>query len=93
MGMSTHVIGFRPPDERWHQMKNAHDALLAAGLPLTTEIELFFENCHPDPSGQEVDIERTPAVKEWSDEHRSGFEIDIRKLPPECYIVRVYNSW
>lgn len=93
MGMSTHVIGFRPPDERWHQMKSAYDALKKAGLEIPDEIGRFFDWESPDPSGQEVKLKKGDHYSEWNEDSRSGYEIDIRKLPPETHIIRVYNAW
>lgn len=93
MAMTTHAVGFRPPDAEWDKMKLAWDACEAAGAPIPDVVLAFFD--HEDPGtkpGQEVNIEE--AVSEWSDEYSNeGHDIDLRKLPPTVKIVRVYNSY
>lgn len=32
MSMSLNVMGFKPPDEKWKQMKAAYEACCAAGV-------------------------------------------------------------
>jgi hypothetical protein len=93
MGMSTHVQGFRPPDDKWKAMKAIWDACEAAKVPPPAAVAEFFGHTAPDPAGVEVNIERTPACRPWSDESRSGFEVDVSKLPPGLTIVRFYNSY
>jgi len=94
MGMSTHVIGFRPPDERWQQMKAVWDSCQAAGLPVPKEVTEFFGWGDPDSAGVEVDLfSFKPCAREWRDETREGFEVDVAALPPDVKIIRFYNSW
>jgi hypothetical protein len=96
MGMSTHVVGFKPPDEKWQKMFAALQACAAAGVDVPDEVERFFEYDEPDPTGVRVP-EKTliaaGAVAEWSDQYRQGFEINVAKLPKDVTVVRVYNSW
>ena len=94
MGMSTHVVGFRPPDKKWLKMKAAYEACEAADIAVPDDIEDFFDGEGPsDKPGMEVQIKRTEAVKEWSDDSRSGYEIDVTKLPKDVTVIRVYNSF
>lgn len=92
MGMSTHVVGFRPPDEKWNRMKAAWQSCQAAGVPPPKEVSQFFEDIDPgDRPGAEVDL--GDACQEYSAEMIRGYEIDISKLPKDVRIIRVYNSW
>ena len=93
MGMDTHVIGIVPPDARWKQMKKVWDTCQDAGIQQPKEVLEFFNYETPDPAGVELEIEETPAVEEWSDASRQGFEVHIDRLPPHVKIVRFYNSW
>jgi len=93
MSMSTHVIGFRPPDDRWRQMKAVYDASKAAGIDPPQVVQAFFEYGPPDEAGVEVDLDGSDAVREWKDDSSLGFEIDVRNLPPDLHILRFYNSW
>lgn len=93
MAMTTHAVGFRPTDAEWNKMKAAWDACEEAGAPIPDVVSAFFD--HEDPSdkpGQEVNIKE--AVSYWNDEFSNvGYEIDVRKLPPNVNIIRVYNSY
>jgi hypothetical protein len=93
MSMSTHVIGFRPPDEKWQAMKAVWDACAATQVRVPDEVVKFFNGSSPDPSGVEIRIDNSPAVKEYRADMVDGYEIDITKLPPGLTIIRVYNSY
>lgn len=96
MGMSTSVVGFRPPDEQWKKMKKAWDACQEAGIDPPREVDQFFGGEPPDDAGVEVsrtELEKMGAVKQYSDDSVSGYEIDVTKLPKDLKIIRVYNSW
>jgi hypothetical protein len=87
--MSTHVIGFVPPDERWQEMKAVWDACKAAAIDVPAEVENFFDGADPDPAGQEVSL---PA-REWSGRGRGGYELDVAAIPSQVRTIRFYNSW
>jgi phage terminase large subunit GpA-like protein len=89
MGMSTHVVGYGPPDERWRQMKAIWDGCKAARIPVPDEVEKFFGYSPPDDKGVEITIQATA----WSDGDREGYEIEVAKIPPQCSVIRFYNSW
>lgn len=92
--MSTHVVGFRPPDEKWRRMKAVWDACLQAEIEPPENVNDFFEGRTPDPAGVEVSLTGfTPIAREWMDETRSGYEINVDDLPDGVKIVRFYNSW
>jgi hypothetical protein len=93
MSMSTHVCGFKPPDEKWRKMKAVWDSCVAAGLPLPDGVEKFFEYCGPDESGVRVEIEKNAAVNKYQGNASSGFEVDLTKLDPDVKIIRFWNGW
>lgn len=93
MGMSTHVQGIRPADDRWRAMKSVWDSCKAAGVTPPAEVDLFFEGEDPDPAGVVIDLDRHASTREWSDEYRSGYEVVLSELPPEVTVIRFYNSW
>lgn len=93
MGMSTHIVGFKPADEKWQQMKEALEACRRADVEVPDEIDQFFNYEDPDEAGVRVEIEDTDAVSEWHDEAGSGYDIDVSKLPTDVTLVRVWNSW
>jgi hypothetical protein len=92
MGMSTHVVGFRPADDEWYRKTAAYRACADAGVAIPAELETFFGGEDPlDQPGYEVNIKA--AVSPYSADSRSGYDIDLSKLPPGLKIVRVYNSY
>lgn len=93
MGMSTHVVGIKPPDKVWKTMKEAWDACELAKVTIPEEILEFFNGEKPDPAGVVVEIEDSPAVSEYHEEGVEGFEVKIDKLPKDVTVVRFYNSY
>jgi hypothetical protein len=96
MGMSTHVKGFKPPGEKWQQMKAVYDACMAANIEVPGEVSGYFEDGTPDPNGVEIresELTAAGALRDWKDDNRDGFEIDVTKLPADVTVIRFYNSW
>ena len=91
MSMSTHVIGFVPPDDDWRRHKAVWDACDAAGVAMPQETRDFFQDEPPDEAGVEVCLKG--AIRPWNDKSRSGFEVIVEKLPPHVKIIRFYNSF
>lgn len=91
MSMSTHVVGFRPPDEKWRKMKAVYDSCQSAGIDIPDEVDEYFNGETPDEAGVEVEIDSI--LEEWGDDSRQGYQIDIAKLPKNVKILRFYNSW
>lgn len=89
MSMSTHVIGFKPPDAKWKKMKEVWDACEKAGIDPPKEVSEFFNYENPDENGVEVELD----AAEWGDDGRQGYEIEVSKLPKGVTIIRFYNSW
>lgn len=94
MGMSTHIVGFRPPDEKFMAFKAIYELCEKSGVTVPDEVEDFFEGEAPDDHGVKVDLDGyTSCVKEWSDEYGSGYELTVPDLPKDVTVVRFYNSW
>ena len=92
MGMSTHVVGFRPPDERWNAMKAIWESCETAGVHIPEDVEKFFG--HESPSNRPgAEVELGEALTDYSEDSCDGYELDITKLPKDVRIVRFYNSY
>lgn len=92
MSMSTHVIGFIPPDEQWQKMKAIYDACIDANVKIPKEVGEFFDYVNPkDMPGREVDIKKS--IRPYSANSREGFTVDITSLPKNVKWVRFYNSY
>lgn len=97
MSMSTHVVGFHPPDEKWKKMKAVWDACKAAGVGAPLDVERFFNGEAPDDAGVETSLDNYqkphPACTSYMAPGKSGYEIDLSKLPTNITKIRFYNSW
>ena len=97
MGMSTHVVGFHPPDDAWRRMKSVWDSCRAAGVEVPEEVKRFFAWNEPDEAGVCVNLcGSAPAVEPWSKNDSEGFEVDLERLRemfPSLTKIRFYNSW
>ena len=94
MSMTTYVVGFRPADEKWKQMKKIWDSCEEAGIDVPKEVDDFFESDAPDEAGVEIRLNAKTGYKEWSDGNgRDGIEITLAKLPKDVTVIRFVNSW
>ena len=89
MSMSSHVIGFKPPDEKWRQMKLVYDTCKTAGVDVPETVSEFFNYETPDDMGVEVEI----PVHEYSDDMQEGFEVYVSELPADVKVIRFYNTY
>ena len=87
MSMSTSIVGFRPPDEKWRKMKKVWDSCSTAGIEPPEEVSKFFEWEPPDDAGVEINLEGTSAVREYNAESRYGYEVVIAELRDYTLIV------
>ncbi len=98
MSMSTYVVGFREPDEKWLKMKAIWDACRLADVDPPDEVETFFGHTRPDAAGVLVAIganygDLHPCCTPFNADAAQGFEVDISKLPTQITKLRFYNSW
>lgn len=92
MGMSMHVLGIKPPDDRWQKMRAVWEACEAAGINAPDEVVRFFEYRAPDPRGVIVELDPV-AVSEYRAESSEGFDVDLSKLDPAITVIRFYNAY
>lgn len=89
MSMSTHVIGFKPPDQKWHLMKAVYDACELAEVAPPSEVSNYFDHQEPDAAGVEVEIPH----EAWVDDMRKGIQVDLSKITSDVKVIRFYNSY
>lgn len=96
MGMSTHVVGFRPPDEKWRKMKAVWEACEAAGQEIPENVSNFFEGEAPDECGVEVlqgQLEKVGAIRRYKTLDTDGYEVVVASLPADVKIIRFMNCY
>ena len=82
------VTGFRPPDEKWQEMKKVWDACASARIRPPKEVTDFFNNERPDSKGVEIDLNAHKCRGEYSRDMVDGVEIDLTKLPEGITLLR-----
>jgi len=92
MSESVHVVGFKPPDDKWKKMKAVWDACKKANITPPEDVLDFFEHIEPDPLGVKVELEETSAAEEYTEEMKWGWEINVAKLPKDVTVLRFYVS-
>lgn len=92
MSMSTSVIGYRDPDEKWLKMKKVYDACVEGGIEPPEEVHEFFGWEEPTDYGIEVDLKK---ICEKYNRHNGedGWKIEISKLPPNIKYICFINSY
>lgn len=89
----SEVIGFKSPDEKWRKMKAIWDACNKAEVQVPNDVLKYFNYSPPDERGVEVELKDTPCCTEYKEEMCDGFEIDMKKLPPDLTHIRFYISY
>lgn len=91
MGMSTRVVGFRPPDDKWNKMRAIYIACVAADVEIPEQVMDFFNGEKPDPSGVEVNLDNI--LKGFKMDGAEGFELELAHVPFGVSAIRFFNSW
>ena len=89
MSMSTRVVGFVPPDEKFRKMLAVWNACKTAKVPVPRDVEEFFDDRDPDENGMEVDV----PVTKWNTEYQQGYELKVADIPKNVSVIRFFNSW
>lgn len=89
--MSTHVVGFKPPDGTWFKMRTVYYACKDAGIKIPAEVQEFFGDEAPDPAGVEVDLSH--CILPYQDDMKDGYELDLSRVPEHVTTIRFWNSY
>lgn len=93
MGMSTHVVGIRPRDEKYVDMLTIWAACKKMNVEIPKDVRSYF-NDEPPAVGGGVIVELSKkSVSKYSEESRDGLDVDLSNLPPDVKILRFYNSY
>jgi len=85
--MSSYVVGFVPPDEKFKQMKKVYDTCTEAGVDVPSEVWEFFDHDVPNDAGVSVNIDKF--VEEISPHDcADGWQIDLDTLAKEMPHVK-----
>ena len=96
---TLYLMGFKPPDEKWKKMKAIWDACEAAKVDPPRKVEEFFDGEPPEDTGVALELGKgydkkgLDILREYSDEMKSGYEFDLKDLPPDVKTIRAYIGW
>lgn len=98
MGMTSYVIGIRPPDDKYKKMLAVYNACITANIVIPDEITDFFNGQDPDPAEVHIDLKDTgknPCVLNYYDVegNSQGLEVVLDRLPKDIRILRFVNSF
>jgi len=94
-----HLIGIKPPDEKWLRMKRVWDSCVEAGVSPPKPVTDFFGHSDPDDAGVVVELssysadKQHPCCEDWMADMGSGFEVELAKLPPDVKRLRFWVSY
>ena len=90
MGVSYHIIGIKPADEKYNQMKTIYELCESANVSIPKEVREFFSGTTPGTRGLETylsEMEPDPLVIEDTSEDDYRLIVDLRKLPDDIKIL------
>tara|TARA_Y100000310_G_scaffold345655_1_gene467795 strand:+ start:14815 stop:15081 length:267 start_codon:yes stop_codon:yes gene_type:complete len=88
--MTTHVVGFKPPDKKWKEMKAVWDACNDANIKIPDDVCEYFGEEDPDDEGVSVKLK----IMDWSNEYsEDGYELKVSDIPEDVKVIRFYNSY
>ena len=103
--MSMRVIGFRPADDRYRQMKAVLDACRQAKIEPPAAVKEFFPRWTEDEAMPDHGVtvalgadwlkqgDLAAGVTHWKSDMEDGFEVDLRAIDPTIKVLRFYNSY
>lgn len=97
MGMSTYVQAFRDMDGEFKRMIEAKEFCDERKLSYPIEVETYFKRCAGENrtylEAEFLQVNTNLWVKDWKDDCREGFEIEVKDIPTEVKTIRFVNSW
>lgn len=88
MGMSTHVIGLKPPNDKHKKMLEVYKNCRDLNIVVPEEVKIYFYQCEPREEEVTIDIPN----KEWSENTSQVIEINLDEIDKDIRIIRFYNS-
>jgi len=94
--MSTHVIGFKPPDTKWKLMRSIWESCEEANVTIPEDVYDFFNGEKPQEDGVKVSQKQladADAIRHYKGDMEQGYEILVDMIPSDIKIIRVYNAF
>ena len=86
MGLTINIVGIKPANKKWKEMKAVYDTCVTANIPIPEEVVDFFEGEIPLDDGMEVPL---VSHMEYGDTE-DYYTIDLEGLPKGVTSIRVW---
>lgn len=93
MGMHSHVIGIRPPNDEYQKKVTAWKACVAANIDVPQELMDYFEGEGPREGGMQLNLEDHHCCEIFNEEMKDGFTIELEHVPEGVKFIRFYNAY
>lgn len=93
MSESFHAYAIQELDEESQNMSDIWHACVRAKVDVPDEVIDFFGSQGPHDKGRPVSLDSHECCNNYSDDMKTGLEIDIEKLPPNVKIIRFFVSY
>lgn len=93
MGVSYYVLGIKPADEKFRQMKAAYHACEKAGVKIPKEIYDFFNGDRPNEKGVQVYLDSDGPFVSVDGDDDFRLTVDLEKLPKDIKILQFVVSY
>jgi hypothetical protein len=97
MSMSTYIQAFRDFDSKWNEMMKIKLLCDKNKISYPKEVSDYFgEEAEESQSYLEQELNKIDTkkwTKEWNEDSRQGFEIEVKDIPKEVKTIRFVNSY
>ncbi len=90
MGMSIHIVGVRPKNEKYKEMEKIWNLCLENRISIPVEVEEFFNGERP---GEDILVDLEKLASEHRSDTEDGFEIKVKDIPEGIESIRFFNSY
>ena len=97
MSMSTHVVAFRDMDGEFARMLQIKRLCDESHVSYPKEVDVYFGNEAGEDEAYlrdtKLEVPLGDALKEWSEDSASGYEVEVSRIPSDVKTIRFSNSW
>lgn len=93
MSESYHAYAIQALDDEAQNMADIWHSCTRGGIDVPDEVVDFFEGQGPDDAGRPVKLDDHECCSKYSDDMKTGLEIDMTKLPANVKKLRFFVSY
>ena len=93
MSESYHIHGICEPDAKWKEYQEILSICERNNVETPAEVQEYFEDSDPELSGVTMQLGPADGVTKYSADMRTGFDVEIAKLPDNVTKLRFFVSY